>query len=180
MSRRRFVGYTLVNPRIKSWQHGDVDYGEGSGTVESAMTLEYEAVRYSSGIVSFGSPKGFATLHYDTVPSPLSVAGGGTETLLGPGGVLDGLESIFGDVSSGKTFGSFGGFLGTAIKTVNTYQNAKGLSKDSLKAEAVNILSNPQNVARGVSTVSGAIGSVFPKSNNSASTTPSLLKSFKR
>lgn len=176
MSRRRFIGYTLVNPRIKSWQHGDVDYGESSGIVESNMTLEYEAVRYSTGNVSFGSPRGFATLHYDTVPSPLSVAGGGTATLLGPGGVLDGLESIFGDVSSGRTFGSFGGFLGTAIKTVNTYQNARSLSKDGLKAEAVNILSNPQNIARGVSTVSGAVGAVFPKNTSTTETTNGVSK----
>lgn len=179
MSRRRFMGYTLVNPRIKSWSHGDVAYEESAGTVESNMTLEYEAVRYSTGNVSFGSPKGFATLHYDTVPSPLSVAGGGTATLLGPGGVLDGLESIFGDVSSGTTFGSFGGFLGTAIKAVNTYQNARGLSKDGLKAEAVNILSNPQNIQRGVSTVSGVVGAVFPKNSSSTQITNSTPKRFR-
>jgi len=178
MSRRRFIGYTLINPRIKSWSHGDVDYGEGSGTVESSMQLEYEAVRYSAGNVSFGSPKGFATLHYDTVPSPLSVAGGGTDTLLGPGGVLDGLESIFGDVTSGRTTSSFGGFLGTAIKAVNVYRSAGNLSSDSLRAEAINVLSNPQNIATGVSTVSGAVGAVFPKSSSNNTATPSFLKKF--
>jgi TRAP-type mannitol/chloroaromatic compound transport system substrate-binding protein len=45
------------------------------------------------------------------------------------GGVLDGLESIFGDLSNGNTFDSFGGFLGTAIKTVNTYKNFSNLTK---------------------------------------------------
>jgi hypothetical protein len=77
MSRRRFVGYTLVNPRIKSWSHGGMDYSAGEFN-ESQMTLEYEAVRYSTGNVSVGTPKGFATLHYDTVPSQLSVAGSST------------------------------------------------------------------------------------------------------
>ena len=176
MSRRRFIGYTLVNPRIKSWSHGDVDYGDGAGTVESNMSLEYEAVKYSAGNVSFGSPRGFATLHYDTVPSPLSVAGGGTATLLGPGGVLDGLESIFGDVSSGSTFSSFGGFLGTAIKSINTYRNIKGLSKEGLKAEAINVLSNPSNVQGIVSTVGGVTGAVFPKNTTSVETTQIISK----
>jgi hypothetical protein len=118
MSRRRFLGYTLVNPRIKSWNHGNVDHA-ASEFVESQMTLEYEAVRYSSGTVKYNNPPGFANLHYDTVPSPLSVAGGGVSTLTGEGGVLDGLEQIFGDIGSGASFDSFGGFLGTAIKTVN-------------------------------------------------------------
>jgi len=168
MSRRRFLGYTLVNPRIKSWQHGNMDYAT-SEFAESQMTLEYEAVRYSAGNVSYNNPKGFANLHYDTMPSPLSVAGGGVSTLTGPGGVLDGLESVFGDIGSGATFDSFGGFLGTAIKAVNTYKNTKSLSTAQLKSEAINILSNPRNIATAVSTVGGIVGAVFPKS---ATTTP--------
>jgi hypothetical protein len=168
MSRRRFLGYTLVNPRIKSWSHGNMDYAT-SEFAESQMTLEYEAVRYSAGNVSYNNPKGFANLHYDTMPSPLSVAGGGVSTLTGPGGVLDGLESVFGDIGSGATFDSFGGFLGTAIKAVNTYKNTKSLSTAQLKSEAINILSNPRNIATAVSTVGGVVGAVFPKS---ATTTP--------
>jgi hypothetical protein len=140
------------------------------------MTLEYEAVKYSAGNVSINNPKGFATLHYDLVPSPLSVAGGGVATLTGPGGVLDGLESIFGDVANGSTFESFGGFLGTAIKTVNTYKNFKGLSKEGLKQEAINILSNPGNIATAVSTVGGVVGAVFPKSSTNTETTKAAPK----
>lgn len=163
MSRRRFLGYTLVNPRIKSWSHGQVDYSAGD-FLESQMTLEYEAVRYTAGTVTYNNPKGFANLHYDFVPSPLSVAGGGVANLTGDGGVLDGLEQIFGDIESGATFESFGGFLGTAIKTVNTYKNIQGLSKEGLKREAINILSNPGNIAGAVSTVGGVVGAIFPKS----------------
>jgi hypothetical protein len=175
MSRRRFLGYTLVNPRIKSWSHGSVDYS-ATEFLESNMTLEYEAVKYSAGNCTINSPKGFATLHYDTVPSPLSVAGGGVANLTGDGGVLDGLESIFGDVANGSTFDSFGGFLGTAIKTVNTYKNLKGLSKESLKNEAINILSNPGNIATAVSTVGGVVGAVFPKSSTNTDTTTASPK----
>jgi len=177
MSRRRFLGYTLVNPRIKSWSHGTVDYSAGE-TLESNMTIEYEAVKYSAGTVSRNSPKGFATLHYDNLPSPLSVAGGGVATLTGEGGVLDGLESVFGDLANGSTFESFGGFLGTAIKAVNTAKNFNALSLNSLKNEAINILSNPANISTAVSTVAGVVGSVFPKSSNNTDTTKATPKSF--
>lgn len=163
MSRRRFLGYTLINPRIKSWNHGNADHA-ASEFMESQMTLEYEAVRYSAGSVTYNNPTGFANLHYDSVPSPLSVAGGGVSTLTGAGGVLDGLEQIFGDIGSGATFDSIGGFLGTAIKAVNTAQNIRGLSKDQLKNEAINILSNPANIATAISTVGGVVGAIFPKS----------------
>jgi hypothetical protein len=173
MSRRRFLGYTLVNPKIKSWNHGNVDYSAGSETVESQMTVEYESVIYSGGNVSFGNPKGFATLHYDTLPSPLSVAGGGVANLFGEGGVLDGLEQIFGDVSGGTAFGSPGGFLSTAIKTINTYKNIQGLSKESIKQETINILSNPQNIS---TVVGGIAGVVFPKPSADESSTSARQK----
>jgi len=177
MSRRRFLGYTLINPKIKAWQHGNVDYSANE-SIESTMTLEYEAVKYSAGSCSINSPKGFATLHYDTLPSPLSVAGGGVANLTGPGGVLDGLESIFGDLANGNTFDSFGGFLGTAIKTVNTYKNFNALTKAGLKNEAINILSNPGNIATAVSTVGGVVGAVFPKSSSNTDTTTATQRNL--
>ena len=177
MSRRRFLGYTLVNPRIKTWSHGNVDYSVSEFN-ESQMTLEYEAVRYSAGNVSYNSPKGFATLHYDTVPSPISVAGGGVATLTGEGGVLDGLEQVFGNIGSGAAFDSFGGFVGTAISAINTYKNAKSLTTAQLKSEAINILSNPANISGAVSTVGGVIGAIFPKSASTSTTTTATQRNL--
>lgn len=170
MSRRRFLGYTLINPRIKSWNHGQMDYSAGD-VLESQMTLEYEAVKYTAGTVRVNSPKGFATLHYDTVPSPLSVAGGGVATLTGEGGVLDGLEQVFGNIGDGTAFDSFGGFLGTAVGAINTYKNFKGLSVESLKKEAINILSSPSGVSTIASSISGVAGAIFPKSSGNSGTT---------
>jgi hypothetical protein len=171
MSRRRFLGYTLINPRIKNWSHGQASYAE-SDTLESSMTVEYESVQYSGGNVSVNNPKGFATLHYDNLPSPLSVAGGGVANLLGGGGVLDGLESIFGDVAGGNAFGSVGGFLGTTIKAINTYKNIGKLSKDSLKKEAVNILTNPASITRAV----GGVAAIFPKSSSAETSSTASQK----
>ena len=137
---------------------------------DNTMSLEYEAVKYSAGQVRFNNPKGFATLHYDSVPSPISVAGGGVATLTGEGGVLDGIEQVFGNLGrDGAAFDSAGGFLGTAISAINTYKNVRQLSSDQLKFEAINILSNPRNISTAISTVGGVVGSVFPKS---ASTEP--------
>jgi len=177
MSRSRFNGYTLVNPRIQNWNHGSVDYGDG-GTMESAMTIQYESVQYSTGRVSNNSPKGFATLHYDVTPSPLSVQGGGTSALFGGGGVLAGIESIFGDVAGGASFNSPAGFLGTAIKSINTYNNVKDLSKDGIARELGQIISSPAAIGGIVNTVGGIAGSIFPKNIPSGDSIIASAKKF--
>lgn len=177
MSRSRFNGYTLVNPRITSWNHGSVDYAD-NGTVESSMTLQYESVQYTAGKVQANSPKGFATLHYDVTPSPLSVQGGGSGTLFGEGGVLGGIEQIFGDVASGSAFESPAGFLGTAIKTYNTYTNAKSLSGDRLKEELRGVISSPAAVTGIVNTVGGVVGSIFPRNVPSTDIVTATAKRF--
>ncbi len=177
LSRKRFNGYTLVNPRIQNWSHGSVAYAE-SDTLESQMTVQYEAVRYTSGNVSINNPKGFATLHYDTTPSPLSVAGGGVARLTGDGGVLDGISQVFGAVGNGSAFGSVGGFLGTAIAAANTYNNAGRLSKEGLKAEALNILTSPSTIRGAVNTVSGVVGSVFPSNSQNTGGTTATQKNL--
>ena len=126
--------------------------------------------------MSEGSPKGFATLHYDNTPGPLQIGGGGTGNLLGEGGVLDGLESVFGAVGDGTAFSSGGNFLSTAIKAVNTYKGAKGLSKAGLLSEATNILTSPVGTNAIANTISGISGSVFNKSDPSNSTTKGTQK----
>jgi hypothetical protein len=177
MSRRRFLGYTLVNPKVTSWQHGGVDYS-ATDFNEMTMNIEYESVVYSSGEVGKDSPKGFATLYYDNVPSPLTVAGGGVSNLFGQGGVLDGIESIFGDVAGGSAFGSTGGFLSTAIKAVNTAKNIGNLSSASIKGEVINILSSPSTVSGIVNTVGGVVGAAFPKNSGTNTNTPAVQKNL--
>jgi hypothetical protein len=177
MSRRRFLGYTLVNPKITSWQHGDAGYSANEFN-EMSMNIEYESVIYSSGNVARDTPKGFANLYYDNVPSPLTVAGGGVGNLLGEGGVLDGLESIFGDVAGGSAFGSVGGFLGTAIKAVNTAKNIGKLSGASLRNEAINVLSSPSAIRGIVGSVGGIVGLVLPKNSGNIDNTPATQRSI--
>ena len=189
LSRQRFNGYTLVNPVITSWQHGSVDQSQGNGVNESHMTVAYEAVLYSTGSVRKDNPKGFAKLHYDNSPSPLSVLGGGTGTLFGSGGVLAGLgqvgagfglnfgqdtgvvagaREIYGDVDNGFALDSPQNFLRTALAAVNTFNNIRKLSKESLLAEGTNLLLGGNSLENNIS---GLAGSVFPSRSESGGAT---------
>lgn len=149
-ARRYFSSATLINPQITSWNHDTMNYSDTTPS-QNTMALAYEAVNYNYGQVSKGNPPGFAVEHYDQTPSPLSVAGGGTSTLFGSGGVLAGAEQIFGAVASGKAFESPLDFLSTAIKTVNTYQNTKELYQKGwtgIRGELNGVASNAlRNVA---------------------------------
>ena len=182
MARRRFLSYTLINPKIKNWDHGNMDYSLGNEVNEHSMTIEYESVIYGSGTVGFNKPAGFANLHYDVSPSPLSVAGGGVASITGEGGVLDGIESIFGDIQKGDAFSSGGNFLSTVIKGINTYKNyeevkKKGFSK-VLKGEVLDILSSPRGVQAISTTISGVAGAVFPKNTTSNDTTNAIQRNL--
>jgi hypothetical protein len=165
MSRRRFLGYKLINPKITSWSHGDGAYDEVEFN-ENTMQIEYEAVQYSAGAVQRNDPLGFATIYYDSVPSPLTVAGGGVPNVLGEGGVLDGLESIFGDLQSGAAFDlTNGGFLRTTAAAINTARNASSVSGASFARETLNLISSPAALRNTVNSVSGVIGASFPKNS---------------
>jgi len=134
LSRKEYTAYTLVNPLVTGLTHDSVDAYESAGLMQNQMTVAYEAVFYSRGPVGEDSPKGFATVHYDKTPSPLSIQGGGTSSLLGQGGVFGGLTTVLNDIAGGQFN------LGTALTAFNTYKNAKSLSKEGLREEGFNIL----------------------------------------
>ena len=144
MARKTFTCYTLVNPIIQRWQHDSMNNQE-SAPVQNQMIVEYEAVFYSRGRVQAnGAPAGFGKEHYDKTPSPNSLAGGGSTSLLGTGGVLSGLFGANDGPYTyiGSQLGSNRGkiTLGSIIRTANRLKNAKNLSKEGLKQEGFNIL----------------------------------------
>ena len=153
LNRKIFTSYKLVNPLISSWEHDRVDQTQGNKLAESKMTVNYEAVFYGVGRVKRASPSGFAVFHYDTSPSPLSLAGGGNASLFGPGGVIPGALEIFGDVSNilnPDASISPLGILGTAIKGASLVRNVKGITKESLRAEGYSILQGTlRNISQG-------------------------------
>jgi len=153
LNRKLFTSYKLVNPLIASWEHDRLDQTQGNKLSESKMSLNYEAVFYGVGQVRKDTPTGFAVFHYDTSPSPLSLAGGGNNSLFGPGGVIPGALEIFGDVSNilnpDSNVGPLG-VLGTVIKGASLVRNVKGITKDSLRAEGYSILQGTlRNISQG-------------------------------
>ncbi len=119
---------TLVNPVIGSFSHDNLDQADGAGVMNNTMQIFYETVIYKSGIVNKNNVPGFATIHYDNEPSPLTILGGGTNSIFGPGGVVDGVGSVIRNVQSGN-------ILGAILSASNTYNNAKKIKKRDVKEE---------------------------------------------
>jgi hypothetical protein len=128
LHKQRFTSMTLVNPVIGSFSHDNLDQADGAGVMSNTMQILYETVIYKSGIINRNNVPGFATIHYDNEPSPLTVLGGGTNSIFGPGGVVDGIGSVIRNVQSGN-------ILGAILSASNTYNNAKKIKKKDVKEE---------------------------------------------
>jgi len=128
LHKQRFTSMTLVNPVIGSFSHDNLDQADGAGVLQNTMQIFYETVIYKSGIINKNNVPGFATIHYDKEPSPLTVLGGGTNSIFGPGGVVDGIGSVIRNVQSGN-------ILGAILAASNTYNNAKKIKKSDVKEE---------------------------------------------
>lgn len=165
LARHQYQSYTLINPVITSWSHDSLATSstEGSG---NTMQVAYEAVIYGAGAVSRGNPKGFATEFYDNQPSPLGLLGGGVTSLFGQGGVLGGIGDILSDLGPGGN----GFTLGTLIKGINVYNNAKKLTKEGLRQEGFNIFKSALGASTGID-VSGVANVLFPKQTGNGQTT---------
>jgi len=133
LHKKRFTSMTLVNPVIGSFSHDSLDQADGAGIMSNAMQILYETVIYKSGIINRNTVPGFATVNYDNAPSPLTVLGGGTNSIFGPGGVVDGIGSVIKNVQSGN-------ILGAILGASNTYNNAKKIKKKDVKAELKGIV----------------------------------------
>ena len=134
MHKKRFTSFTLINPIIGSFSHDTLDQADGAGIMSNTMQIFYETVLYGVGLVRTGIP-GFATVHYDLEPSPLSVLGRGTTSIFGPGGIVDGIGSVIGDIQN-NNFG-----VGTILTAVNTYNNARKIkAKAAVKEELKGIV----------------------------------------
>jgi hypothetical protein len=150
LNNRQFASYTLKKPVITAFNHDNHLSSDQGAPSECNMTIAYEAVTYDVGMISSGNVKGFAQEHYDKTPSPLTAAGGGTRSIFGTGGVLDGAFNVFDAVSSGKAFSSAGNLLNTTAAAINTYQNAKNLTGGGIKQEGQKILAGVAVGALGV------------------------------
>lgn len=139
MHQKRFSEYVLINPIIKSFRHGDHQQGQNE-TLQHEMTVEYESVLYYYGSVTPSNVPGFADLHYDKMPSPLTPAGGGTKSILGPGGLLETGDDVLHDLKDGN-YGS------ALFKGIKGLKNAS--SMDLKKAAIGEVLAIGTGVLRG-------------------------------
>lgn len=151
MAKHEYVSYTLRNPLITSWGHGNGQY-QGNDLNEKSMGITFEAVAYGSGKVSQGDPIGFGIEHYDQTPSPLL-----------SGGTLDTASPSF---TNGVDLASNASdFLNTVTKQINSYQNTKELPVDGKSGVLTSAI---QSATQGVS---GLQGIVFPVAANANSAT---------
>ena len=172
LSRKQYTEFTLVNPLIERWGHDAMNSTDSAGIAENNMVINYESVLYSRGNIDDDIPATFATSHYDKTPSPLKIEGGGTSTLLGEGGVLSGGKSVLGDIASGEAG------LGTALSAFNTVKNAKDLSKEGLKSEALGVASGAALQLALTGQVAGPLGTVINPVAGAVGTAGRAIGSF--
>jgi len=156
LHQKSFSSYTLFKPTITNFQHG-VHTAGSYDLMEHTMTISYEAINYESGAVSSETVQGFGDLHYDKSPSPLSTLGGGTQSILGPGGLVEGVSGVVTNLQNGN-------LLGAAFGAFQVSRNAKNID---LKAAAGSELKQvAMNVIRGQgvgSTVSAPTSAAIKK-----------------
>lgn len=124
LHKKRFSSYSLMNPTVTRFQHGEHQSGQ-SETLQNSMTVEFETVLYSQGDVV--EIPGFLDLYYDKHPSPLTPAGGGTASILGQGGLLETIGEIGSDLTQNRPWSAI-------FKGVQGIQN---LGKMDLKNAAI-------------------------------------------
>jgi hypothetical protein len=124
-NQHKFVEYVLINPMISEWRHDTYDYSEAEGVMENTLTIDYETVKYYTGAIGGDRPdtnvQGFADpASYDNTRSPLGRPGG-TQSVLGQGGLLDAGIGIYQDLQAGSVAGVIGA-VQTAGRTYGTFK----------------------------------------------------------
>lgn len=137
LHQKYFSAYTLINPMITSFRHGEHQQGQNE-VMQHEMTVAYEGIHYLSGPVSSSTVQGFDIIHYDNSPSPLTPFGGGTTSFLGPGGLLDGAGSFVNNLSNGNILAA--GIIGARAYTNFSKANLKTVAKAEFSQIGMNVL----------------------------------------
>ena len=155
LNQRKYTSFKIVNPIIKDWSHDQLDQTQGGRMLTNKMTVEYETIVYDTDDTNDVEKDNldFNKDHYDTTPSPISVGGQGTDSVLGPGGLLAGAKDIFGSLNNKKP--SPIDLLNTAIKVKNVVRTAKNISKAGLVEEGTGVLLSVLSGVENAPTVPG-------------------------
>tara|TARA_R110001606_G_scaffold185546_1_gene332954 strand:- start:1562 stop:2848 length:1287 start_codon:yes stop_codon:yes gene_type:complete len=171
LTRGEYTTYTLVNPILTSWSHDDLDNSDGAGTMANSIQVAYEAVFYDQNTVSVGgngNPAGFGQDHYDNMPSPISLEGGGQ---LGLGGTIGKAMDLYSHIANGEAFNNP---LLTILQGAQLIGNIRDLNKEGLRQEGFNILTGAIGQAAGID-VGGVAQTFFPKNAGSGGSKDLLL-----
>jgi len=161
MAKHSYLGFTLVNPLITGLTHDQVDSYDNSTPSQNQISVAYEAVFYDQGSTKAGAqgePAGFGQDHYDNMPSPISLEGGGK---LGLGGTIGGALDLYEFIASG---GAYNNPLLTILQGAQLLGNVRNLSKEGIRQEGFNILTGALGQATGTN-VSGVAQAFFPKNS---------------
>ena len=193
LHNKRFTEYLLINPVITNWRHGEHDSSASNELMEATMQVEFETVKYRTGYVNPVDVNGFATIHYDDTPSPISNSITNIYTDAGLVGVLtEGSQDLYRPDGTG----SGSGILGSVLDAYRFYNNLKDtnfnqLAQITLGQIGASILGGTINGAAqqiffptaggaqgyggsyGTSQVAQAVSQIF----SSPSSTPPLAKS---
>lgn len=139
LHQKSFSSYILIRPTITAFAHGQHESGSYDA-MEHSMTLQYEAVQYETGQVSNGTVLGFSEIHYDQTPSPLTTLGGGTTSILGPGGLIESAGSFSKNLQNGN-------FVGAALGGLRSFNNFKNADLKSVAGGELTQIA--RDIARG-------------------------------
>jgi hypothetical protein len=149
-----YAEYTLINPILTAFEHDTLDYTTSEGTV-NRMTIEYETVLYSQGVINEPLPGrtgnqieeydemlGFKQVndrYRDKAKSPLSNP---TASLLGNTGLLNTATGVFTGLTDG-TMSPLQAAL-TAGKTIATWKQSGGVKGlvNSISQEAKGVINS--------------------------------------
>jgi hypothetical protein len=151
-----YTSFTLINPIIEQFDHDNLDQSVSEFS-SNRLTISYESVQYGRGYTEVGTtPNGFAEIHYDKTPSPISIQGGASPgTLFGNAGIISGIDNSINAFQQGN-------ILGGIINSINTLNNIKNINKSNLIQEGSRVVEN---------LIVDSINNVnFPSSNNTIKT----------
>lgn len=122
LHNKRFTEYQLINPVITAWRHGDHDSSASNELMEATMTVEFETVKYRTGYVNPVDVNGFAVIHYDDTPSPISNS---TTNIFTDAGLIGVLQEGSTDLARPDGSGGGAGLLGSVLNAYRFYNNLK-------------------------------------------------------
>ena len=122
LHNKRFTEYRLINPIITQWRHGEHDSSASNGILEAQMTVDFETVKYFTGYVNPVDVNGFAVIHYDDTPSPISTS---VTNIYSDAGLLGAIEGTAKDLARPDGTGSGSGILSSVLGAYQFYNQLK-------------------------------------------------------